>query len=332
MKTSSLKYVVAAVAAGALGATHGCAGGDSPSESIDEVTATIQQANLPVRDFVQLPRVCAGAVQDLDPFQSATPGVKHGTLVASFSGPGKYSLSVRENNGSVFSIAGLANYVTKPAALTLANHRVVCTMQAALVDRGPGPQGEVFSFDKSQGTQLVCWHNTIGSSTWTQKVVAKEAALEPKDAFWPMMYGAGLVGGVTIPDAYEVVYLRDAEYAPWIRTSIGRAAREGLFFARVSIGANTMQVFDQDTYPDWRQDALDAIGPVECDGGCGFQTNGFSWTDCGGCGGGDSCHGGECQPGTCTPLSAADACASQAGAQACGERSDGCGGKITCPS
>jgi hypothetical protein len=330
MKTMILGFLAAGAAsfAGAVGV--GCVRPES-TESVGQAAQALV-GPLPAREFVQLPRMCAGATNDLDAFLTATPGVTNGTLVGTFDGAGRFSIDVREPDASVHPVAGLAHYLMKPVAIAIPDYRVACSARGALVDRGPGPRGEVFTYDKTQGTEIVCWYNPNGTTTWTEKVVARAAPGEPTDAFWPLIVTGAKIAGVEVPDAFEVVYLRDAEYAPWVRTSIWRAPREGAYFARVHLVTGQIEIFDQDTYPDWRDGARAHMGPVDCNGLCGFRTNGVDWAECGGCSGGESCHDGICRAGTGIPLTQAQACVDRPGEPACGERPDGCGGKITCSS
>lgn len=322
------------VAAGGLslalfGSIAGCE--NPPSEAgapPPERTASAKQAvgasSLPVREFVQLPDLCPGSVNDTDTFSSGA------ALFVTAATGGKVSLGVREPNGTTTTLGGPDWYVTTPTAIDVPGYRVACTTEATLIDRGPGPVGRVYSFDKTQGTKIVCWSNPTGSATWTKKIVAQAAAGEPADAFWPVVYASAKSGGAPVADAFEVVYVRDAEYAPWMKIAAGRAAREGAFFSRVHILTGQVQIFDQDTYPDWRAEANAFVGPVDCSGRCGWTTNGVVWSQCAGCPSGQVCNGGVCAADACTPLTFAQACAAKNGAQACGSRSDGCGGKIDC--
>src|SRR5262245_45790806 len=187
-----------------------------------EMTATAKAAvasGLPIRQFVQAPRMCEGAENDLDYFELGG-GVRNGALVGRFTAAGRYSLWVRENNGTQTQIAPADFYVDKPLGGITNSFRVVCTTTATLIDRGPGPAGEVFAFDKTQGMQVVCWANPLGTTLWTKTVVASAAAGEPKDAFWLKVVAGADNNGVDIANAFEVVYVRDAEYEPGLDIAV----------------------------------------------------------------------------------------------------------------
>lgn len=304
-----------------------CSTNSSNEKPLEERTAKTKQAigvPLPVRDFVQLPNLCPGSVHDLVTFDSGT------VLVATVDTIGRMSLAVHEPNGPPSPLAGPTHYVRPLAKVEVTGHRIACTMRASLIQQGPGPVGTVYTFDRTQGTEVVCWYSPNGSTTWTEKVIASAAPGEPKDAFWPVFYSDADINKVPVPNAFEVVYVRDADYAFWANSATGRASREGTFFVRVDMPTGNITLIDQDTYPDWRDDARSYLGPLDCAGRCGWSFNGIDWTDCGGCAGGLHCDDGACGPIACTPKTAADACIDKPDAQACGERTDGCGGKVTC--
>jgi hypothetical protein len=331
-KTIAPAYVVGALSIGILVASCG--------RAEDKGLGATKQSlgsGLPVRDFVQLPRMCQGATNDLDSFMQPD-GTSLGTVFGQFSTTGQYSLWIREPNGSQYQIAPAAWYVDSPVAGSTDKFRIVCATAATLVDQGPGPVGEVYSYDKTNGTSILCWVNPRGTTTWRETVAAVPDSSGPSDALWLLAIGGTQLpdAGTDDPNSFELVYLRDAEYARWIRTSIGRQSREGAYFVRMTIASNgsgSVSLFDRDSYPDWRDEARAQMGTLDCTGYCGWRRDAVDWTNCGACASGQTCSNGECVTGSCTRLTVAQACVPDSSGNApCGQRSDGCGGLLTCPS
>src|SRR5262249_782382 len=128
-----------------------------------------------------------------------------------------------------------AGYYATPAAIATPSARFVCATALAVTDRGPGPMGEVFSFDTTHSFPIRCWGNARGGSTlWSSVVVADAALGEPPDAFW-------LKAAMPYPNDSSSILVagwRDAEFDRSISVAVNRAAREISFTKKVTLHAD----------------------------------------------------------------------------------------------
>ena len=309
---------------------------------------------LPVRQFLQPPRMCLGGIREAGSFvYNALDGLVDGRVFATDDQYGRYSISVRENDDTVTLVAPTDFYYLPYMGISETT-RIICSTVLKVIDNGPGPQGQVFAFNVGQSFPIECWVNRRGTTAWSRVTAADSASGEPKDAFWLF----ALLRGDT-SDQWLVVYNRDAEYSANITQAAGRLAREHGYVNQVTVdssGQGTVaRALDPNGQP-FEGPYIDlntygtqfaAGGPPPCEEGCGWVPYGLGFYDCSrgdpnpltrGCPLSDDgqlqyCgEGGQCQLTTCTPKTYTQVCIARENppAEPCGERSDGCGGKITC--
>src|SRR5262249_25145783 len=206
--------------------------------------------------------------------------------------------------------------------------RIACGVHVWGVFRGPGPRGDVYQLDKTQGTEVLCWTSPIGQSSWTQLTVAAPDPATPKAANWIFV----MLEGDT-PYTMDVATLRDSKWEPQALFAAGRPSSDKVVTRTISVTGGSPLISDpvEEDYPDMTGMSENLTQKRCAPGRCGYLWTGTRWMNCGGCSSG-TCNHGYCESNPCTPRPASEVCKNDEDTDAapCGQRYDGCNLLINC--
>ncbi len=236
-------------------------------------------------------------------------------------------LSVKEQDGSFSVVTSRPAIYREIETIATPSLRATCATEVEAIDRGRSVVGNAYAYDTTKGSRLVCWTNLTKDpkTVWREIEVASTRGEADKDMLWSF----AMTGARSAPEV-DVVYARDAEWGPQFFHGVGRREREKGFERTISVasGAPALAALFDGDFPDFAALQAAQLGRGFCTDRCGWAWDGASWQSCGNtCGAGEACVKGFCQANaTCTPLTKEQVC----DGNACGQYSDGCGGRIDC--
>jgi hypothetical protein len=275
---------------------------------------------LPARDFFQYEPTFG--TTDLTQISITGTGETDGTVITTGDGSGRVRIGVREESGAT-------NYLTATAGFHLGlltgrtdSYRIVCSSEFFGTYVAPGPRGNVFLYNKSQGTRLTCWTSLPSTGDWHSLVVA---APTPNRAHW-LLFLSGE------DNSADVVYGTEERFDSSMY-HVGRSVDDKAYIQTLDVenGVASLGNRDEDNYPSLSENVARDMVDVPCDGLCGYVWTGADWKSCGGCPDGLTCQEQECKEGSCTPKTAAEVCLPREGDPPFGQRYDECSDLVDCP-
>jgi hypothetical protein len=285
---------------------------------------------MPVRGFFQLASHTTGQAFDIDAMLVPGTAVVDAKLIGIAAAGGTFDLAITEASGQrVVLTSAPAHYVRAMSGET-AQLRIACATHVTGIYRGAGPRGDVYEYDKTQGSAIECWTSMPGVPVWTPLSIAPTDTTTPKPAYWVF----AMVEGDT-PNTLDVSYLKDSQWEPQDLVSFGRPSTDRMYFRTITMQGSAATVGDlvDDAYPNMLE-ASENLTHESCQAGqCGYVWLGTSWQFCGSCGAGSTCNRGTCSTGSCVPKDMSDLCKdSEEGDKPCRQRYDGCSSLVTCDS
>jgi hypothetical protein len=323
MINANWKHGLAAAMLGVCALGSGCKSNEA--KAIGKAKAAL--STMPVRGFFQLASHSAGQSFDIDAMVVPGTDVVDAKLVGIAGANGTFDLAIDEASGVRVPLTTTAAHHVRAMSGETQQLRITCATHVTGIYRGPGARGDVYEYDKTQGSVIECWTSLPGTTTWTPLAIAPADSTTPMPAFWVF----AMVEGDT-PDTLDISYLKDSQWEPQNLVSFGRPSTDRMFLRTIVMQGSvaTLGGLVDDDYPNMLAASENLTHESCMPGQCGYVWLGTSWQFCGGCDTG-TCNRGTCSTGTCVPKAMSDLCKdAEEGEKACGQRYDGCSSLVNC--